>query len=274
MSVLNPVIDGDSVRFDQEACAAAGRAQAAAYRDASPFPHIALPDFLPPAPLRRVASAFPEGSSGHSFSRAQEMLKTQYHPEAVPDDFSRNLIYALNTEPFIAFLTEMTCIQGLVPDPYFIGGGLHETRRGGHLGIHADFNNHKIMRLRRRLNLLVYLNDDWDESYGGHLELWSKDMKRCEKRVLPVLGSCVVFNTNLDSMHGQPDPLTCPEDRSRRSIALYYYTSTADLNDQPDRTTNFQPRANSADKKDHSVSFRHFLNEWVPPAIRRKIGRH
>jgi hypothetical protein len=75
-------------------------------------------------------------------------------------------------------------------------------------------------------------------------------------------------------MHGQPDPLTCPEDRSRRSIALYYYTSTADLNDQPDRTTNFQPRAKSADKKDHSVSFRHFLNEWVPPAIRRKIGRH
>lgn len=274
MSVLNPKIDGASVRFDEAECAEAGRALAEAYRDAKPFPHIALTDFLPLAPLRRVADAFPDGSSGQTFARAQEMLKTQYHPEAIPDDFSRNLIYALNTEPFIAFLSEMTGISGLVPDPYFVGGGLHQTRRGGHLGIHADFNNHKVMRLRRRLNLLIYLNDNWDESYGGHLELWSKDMKRCEKRVLPTLGSCVVFSTNLDSMHGQPDPLTCPEDRSRQSIALYYYTSTADLNDQPDRTTNFQPRANSGDKKDWSVSFRHMLNEWVPPAIRRRMGRH
>jgi len=185
------------------------------------------------------------------------------------DDLSRNLIYALNTQPFLGFLSEMTGIEGLVADPYFAGGGLHETLTGGHLGIHADFNRHNIMNVRRRLNLLIYLNEDWEDQFGGFLELWSRDMKKCEKRVKPAIGTAVVFNTDLDSFHGHPDPLQCPEDKSRRSIALYYYTSAADLNDQPDRTTNFKARPNSNDRSNVKTTIRHFINDWTPPAIKR-----
>src|SRR5204862_7094734 len=75
-----------------------------------------------------------------------------------------------------------------------------------------------------RLNLLLYMNPDWREEYGGHLEIWDREMKRCEKRILPIANRCVIFNTLDDSYHGHPHPLTCPEGMSRCAIATYYYT--------------------------------------------------
>src|SRR5581483_6543461 len=115
--------------------------------------------------------------------------------------------------------------DGLIPDPYFTGGGLHQIERGGYLKIHADFDRHEKLGLQRRLNVLVYLNRDWDESYGGALELWDRAMTHPVVRVLPVFNRCVVFSTTDQSYHGHPEPLTCPPDRRRRSLALYYYTA-------------------------------------------------
>ncbi len=273
MSVLSPILTDNGVQFDADQCRTVGAGLAQNYQSASPFPHIALTDFVPADMLRQVSSGYPEKTVGHGFARKQELHKFQYHPEQVSDAFARNFIYALNTEPFLAFLSEMTGIEGLIPDPYFIGGGLHETMRGGYLGIHADFNNHKQMRVRRRLNLLIYLNEGWQESYGGALELWSKDMRACEKSIYPMLGNCVVFNTDLDSMHGQPDPLTCPDGVSRRSIALYYYTAAGALDDQPERTTNFKIRPNSPDAVDYRIKLRHLVKDWTPPALGRLLRK-
>jgi Rps23 Pro-64 3,4-dihydroxylase Tpa1-like proline 4-hydroxylase len=91
--------------------------------------------------------------------------------------------------------------------------------------VHADFNRHEKLNLDRRLNLLLYLNRDWKEEYGGHLQLWTRDMGRCVVKVLPVFNRCVVFSTTDFSYHGHPDPLTCPPGRTRKSIAMYYYTN-------------------------------------------------
>jgi len=81
------------------------------------------------------------------------------------------------------------------------------TRAGGHLSVHADFNVHGDMKVERRLNLLVYLNEDWDPGYRGEFKLWDRQMKGCVRSIAPLLGKAVVFNTSLDSFHGQPDPL-------------------------------------------------------------------
>lgn len=168
----------------------------------------------------------------------------------------------------------MTGITGLIPDPYYDGGGLHLTRRGGHLGVHADFNIHPTLKVERRLNLLVYLNDDWDESWGGSLELWDTGMKACEVKVAPHLGRAVVFSTTLDSYHGHPDPLACPENRNRRSIATYYYTAIeAQGGDVVERTTNFRARPGTGDRPDRAVAFRHFVNDWVPPRLQGVVNR-
>ena len=124
------------------------------------------------------------------------------------------------------FLQELTGIkEKLLPDPYFEGGGFHQTKRGGFLKIHADFNKHKETKLDRRLNILVYLNKEWKEEYGGHFELWNRDMTTCVKKVAPEFNTLAMFTTTDFSYHGLPTPLTCPPDRSRKSIALYYYSN-------------------------------------------------
>ncbi|HEY0562995.1 MAG TPA: 2OG-Fe(II) oxygenase, partial [Methylophilus sp.] len=117
----------------------------------------------------------------------------------------------------------ITNIKGLLPDPYFAGGGLHEISRGGLLGIHADFQVNEGLQLFRRVNVLIYLNKDWKEEYGGMLELWDKAMQAKVVEVAPIFNRCVIFNTDADSFHGHPEPLTTPDGITRKSIALYYY---------------------------------------------------
>lgn len=273
MSILELTDTGGYLAFEEAQCRAAGKALATRYRAASPFPHIAVDDFLPADVLRRVVTGFPASDGKSYFDRDQERLKYQYHPQEVSCARTRNLLAELNSQAFLGFLEEMTGIEGLIADPYFAGGGLHETKSGGHLGVHADFNVHKVMQIERRLNLLVYLNDDWRADYGGDLELWDRTMTKCEVRVAPTMARAVIFSTDLDSYHGQPDPLTCPPDRSRRSIATYYYTAPKDgAALLPERTTNFRPRPGSADRADWRVRMRHLWKDWVPPAMQRMMA--
>jgi Rps23 Pro-64 3,4-dihydroxylase Tpa1-like proline 4-hydroxylase len=260
--------------FDANQCRELGRSLAHHYRTAEPFPHIVIDDFIEPAVLRGVLTDFPSSEHESFFDRDQERYKFQYQPQEVDSGLIRNLFAELNGQSFLGFLEELTGIKGLISDPYFEGGGLHETKRGGHLGIHADFNIHGSLKVVRRLNLLVYLNEDWPIDYGGRLELWNKEMSECAVRVEPVFGRAVIFNTDLDSFHGHPDPLTCPPDRSRRSIATYYYSACEEgLALLPKRTTNFRPRPGSGDRKDWQIRRYHFVNDWVPAKLQRIAHR-
>jgi Rps23 Pro-64 3,4-dihydroxylase Tpa1-like proline 4-hydroxylase len=137
----------------------------------------------------------------------------------------RQLMSELNSGPFTAVLSQLTGIDDLLVDAQLLGGGVHLVKPGGLLRVHADFRRHLSSNLARRLNLLLYMNKDWREEYGGHLELWDPGMKTCVERVLPVANRCVIFSTTEDSYHGHPRPLTCPEGTLRSSIALYYYTA-------------------------------------------------
>ena len=260
--------------LDPDECREVGRANSEHYRNASPFPHIVIDDFLDPAVLRKILGEFPSSKDKKFFDRDQERLKFQYQPHDSASGIVRNLFAELNGQGFLGFLEELTGFNGLISDPHFEGGGLHETKRGGHLGVHADFNVHSKLKVERKLNLLVYLNEDWEKEYGGELELWDQGMKECVVRVEPIFGRAVIFNTALDSFHGHPDPLNCPPDRSRRSIATYYYAAVEDgLALLPKRTTNFRLRPNSADKYDWAIRRHHFINDWVPPKLQRVVHR-
>jgi Rps23 Pro-64 3,4-dihydroxylase Tpa1-like proline 4-hydroxylase len=274
MSLLELRDTGGYRYLDREQCRAAGQSLAERYQSASPFPHIVIDDFLDPDTLREVHRSFPNSEGKKYFDRDQERLKYQYQPHESSAAVVRNLLSELNSQAFLAFLEELTGIEGLIPDPYFEGGGLHEIKAGGHLGVHADFNIHDKMKLERRLNLLIYLNDEWAPEYGGNLELWDKKMQACEVRVPPILGRAVIFSTNLDSYHGHPDALTCPPDRSRRSIATYYYTAFEEgLGAAPHRTTNFRVRPGSHDHTDWQVMRHHVIQDWVPPRLQRLLRR-
>ena len=268
---LNPVLTRDTVFFNKEECAALGRSFHDEYVNAHPFPHAVLDDFLPREMLRRVILEFPQWRPGR-FSDRTSNLKTGYQLEAIDSPFITNLMYAFNSAQFLAFLEALTGIEGLIPDPYYLGGGLHETLRGGHLGVHVDFNTHEPFGLLRRLNLILFLNENWQDSWGGHLELWDRTMEHRARSLAPVMGRTVVFNTDPGSFHGHPDPLAAPEGVSRRSIALYYYTAPRDGCLPAARTTNFQPRPGSSDPRSSlRVKVRYFVRDRLLPIIGRRI---
>jgi len=216
-------------------------AKAAAYRAAEPFPHIVLDDVLKPEVFDKVAGEFP-GIRDEFWKGYLHVNETKY-ANTQPDtwaDSLRDVGKELCSEEFVDFLTRLTGVEGLIPDWSMDGGGLHQTLRGGHLNIHADFSTHHThSNWARRLNILLYLNRDWDESWGGQLELWDKEMTACRDKVAPAGNRMLVFTTSLDSFHGHPDPLMCPEDVARRSLALYYFTEEESV---VRRSTNYRAR--------------------------------
>jgi hypothetical protein len=215
-----------------------------AYASGHPFPHTVIDDLVPDQVLSEALAEFPQpqGADWMAFDSPLER-KLATKDDSTMGEATRHLLAELNSAPFIDFLERLTGIEGLVPDPHFVGGGLHQIERGGHLKVHADFNRHPSTGLERRLNVLLYLNRDWREEYGGALELWSLDMSSREMQIFPLFNRCVVFSTTDTSFHGHPEPLTCPEGRTRKSIALYYYSKDpASDSDGGEHNTLFQAR--------------------------------
>jgi Rps23 Pro-64 3,4-dihydroxylase Tpa1-like proline 4-hydroxylase len=203
-----------------------GRENAEQYRENAPFPSIYFDDFLPPAVLEAALRDFPEPKllQWQNFNDQHQKKLAFDMVERLPAS-CRDVLLFLNSRPMLSFLETLTGIKGLIPDPYYVGGGLHQIEPGGKLDVHVDFNRHDKLRLDRRLNVLIYLNKDWPESYGGHFELWNRDMSAAAVKVLPIFNRCAIFSTTSSSYHGHPTPLACPLDRTRKSLATYYYTN-------------------------------------------------
>jgi Rps23 Pro-64 3,4-dihydroxylase Tpa1-like proline 4-hydroxylase len=237
------------------------------YAAAKPFPHIVIDNFLPEVLLEEILTEFPKPRQieWQAFQTPAEK-KLASKNEQQMGDATRLLLYTLNSSTFITFLETLTSIDGILPDPHFEGGGLHQIERGGFLKMHVDFNQHKKLKLDRRLNFLLYLNKDWKEEYGGHLE---QDMTQCEKKILPVFNRCVIFSTTDFSYHGHPEPLTCPEDRTRKSLALYYYTNGRPAEETlgTPHTTIFltRPQENFQVPEPSRTSVKDVLKKFIPP---------
>lgn len=240
------------------------------YATAAPFPHVVIDDFLPAVPLRVIADKFPQATEidwHRSVNPRQKKLAAE--DETQIEDSARWLLYQLNSATFMKFLETLTGIEGLIPDPYFAGGGLHQIETGGYLKIHADFNLHPKFRLDRRLNLLLYLNENWQEEYGGHLELWDKQMTSCVQRILPIFNRCVIFNTTDFSYHGHPEPLKCPPGITRKSLALYYYSNgRPDAEASDEHGTLVRPRPGEViDGLNARPTARSIIRRFIPPIV-------
>lgn len=197
------------------------------YGAAEPFPHIVLDQLFDDRDLDAVLREFPSPQQMRwtRFDNAQERKLGFFHESSTISDTVRRFLDAMNGFEMLLFLERLTGIDGLIPDPYFGGGGLHQIEPGGFLKVHADFNVHPKLHLDRRLNMLIYLNKDWREEYGGHLELWDRQGRTCRKRILPTFNRTVVFSTTDTSYHGHPHPLSSPPGVTRKSVSLYYYTA-------------------------------------------------
>jgi hypothetical protein len=206
---------------------------AAAY----PFRHVVLDDVIAHDAgdaLRRFPDAAWDGWQryGDEYQRGKMICRDI---EVIPDPF-RAMIHELSEPSFLSFLERLTGIERLLVDPYLEGGGLHASGGGGILAPHTDFHVYARLDLYRRLNVLVYLNPGWKDEYGGCLELYEVGGDQPVKTIVPQWGRCVIFQTDDRSVHGFSKPVE-GEGRYRRSIALYYYTSTEAENFSGDTNT-------------------------------------
>lgn len=197
------------------------------YVSADPFPHIVIDDLFDDAVLQSIVDDFPkpEQTRWMRFDSPTEKKLGYYHEHSTITANIRAFLDAMNGFEMLLFLEALTGIEGLIPDPYFGGGGLHQIESGGFLKIHTDFNVHPKLKLDRRVNLLVYLNRGWQEEWGGHLELWNASMTEQRQRIAPLFNRTVVFSTTDHSFHGHPHPLATPPGVTRKSVSLYYYTA-------------------------------------------------
>jgi Rps23 Pro-64 3,4-dihydroxylase Tpa1-like proline 4-hydroxylase len=197
------------------------------FQNARPYPHIIIDDFLPADVADRLLADFPsvESEVWNRLPTADQFNKLVLNHDRLMPDSIRSIIHDLNSGWFLEILEKITGIQNLIADSKLLGGGLHQIDQRGKLNVHIDYSHHPQTRLNRRLNLILYLNKDWPESYGGHFELWDEGVKHCEQKILPVFNRCVIFATSTFSYHGHPEPLTCPPGVTRKSIAIYYYSN-------------------------------------------------
>lgn len=200
------------------------------FDSALPFRHFVIESFLEPDFAREVAAAFPTFEEarrqGFEFDFVNERRKVQISDASkFPAPIAR-LNDALADPRFLADLEYVTGIRALEPDPVLGGAGMHMTGPHGRLDVHVDFNYVDDRDLHRRLNILVYLNPDWDPRWGGAVELWDRKVLLCHRRVPPLLNRCVLFETSNISFHGV-QPVVSPPEVVRKSFAAYYYTKAA-----------------------------------------------
>lgn len=201
-----------------------------AFETATPFPHIVIDEFLEPDFAAEVAASFPSfeeaRQKGFEFNFVRERRKIQVSDSAhFPAPVAR-LNEALASRSFLEDIEYITSIPNLLPDPALGGGGMHVTGSGGRLDVHVDFNFNEELNVHRRLNILIYLNPDWNPAWGGQVELWDPKVRTCHKSVVPQLNRCVLFQTSEISFHGV-QPVSPDAHAPRQSFAAYYYTKDA-----------------------------------------------
>lgn len=204
------------------------------FSEASPFKHIVIDNFLEKEMADQLLHDLDHDNQDKWDKRNHDKIQIKWRSDWKNDDDipekTLSIIQYLNGGTFLRWLSEITGIEGIIPDPYLTGGGFNKINKGGTLAVHADGNWHDLMGVHRRLNVIIYLNKEWDDDWGGQLELWSKtdDNKpeECVKKVSPFFNRMIIFQTDDFSFHGHPTPLKCPENKSRKSLILYYYTNT------------------------------------------------
>lgn len=241
--------------FDDACLQTIAHAHKESYCRQDPFPHAVIDEFLPLAAADALLARFPpphapfwfDWKTGDTVNQPRKQGLRHIKRLEGADPFLFSVLFAFNSYPFIHFLETLTGIEGLIPDPHYHGGGLHQILPGGKLKIHSDFNHLNKLGLYRKVNIFLYLNQGWKPKYGSYLEFWNRDMTCRVRSVSPDFNRLVAFNTDDHSYHGHPEPLACPKEMTRKSIAFYYYTRDGYETQLEPHSTLWQDRPIDAD---------------------------
>ena len=212
--------------FDDRRYAEIAVRNAQAYQTAAPFGQCALDNFLPEDLAYALAAAFPQPEDISWVERTNKNNRRRFqNDETKLPPLLRAMLREFNSRQFTLFLETLTGIESLIPDPYFVGGGVHISSAGDFLNVHADFNWHHKLQAYRRVNALLYLPERWEPEWDGALEFWDKTLTKPVASHLPLFNRLVIFSTGEHSNHGQRLPNRCPPGVQRKVLNLYFYTS-------------------------------------------------
>jgi len=201
-----------------------------------PYKHLVIDNFLDEGLAQTCLSNFPDISDpSWEFANDKDIeikYRTTWRSEFDIPDGIIDAVRIMCGADFLRAISSLFEIDKLMPDPYFSGGGLNVTRKGGLLDVHVDGNYHDASGLNRRMNALLYFNPDWQPEWGGEFGIYDGTGRKCIKKVAPLFNRLVVFDTHDKSWHGLPDPVNFPDDNPRRSLLLYYYTKEKRPSDQ------------------------------------------
>ena len=194
------------------------------FASAKPFPHIVIDDFLPQETADRVLAEFDETDADWDCYYHYNERKMALTRASAMCEHTQKMVFSLQSRRFVDFIEQLTRVEGLVSDPDLDGAGLHRVLPGGFLHVHTDFLAHSThLNWSRQINLLIFLNRDWNPEWNGALEFWDADVSSRVQSIEPVFNRCVVFRTDETSFHGHPGKLSCPPGTDRKSLALYYF---------------------------------------------------
>ncbi len=234
------------------------------YKTAFPYPHLIVDNLFHATALEEVIREFDvvDPITWRSFqSGLQQKRGTAPNtdlPPAAQEYF--NLLYS---GPFLRFLSRLTGIVDLIPDPALFGGGMHEVSEGGRFEIHVDFQRHPQTNLHNRVAVITYLNHDWHLDDGGSLELWSMHPPACGARVIPTFGRTIIMEQSQRAAHGHPT-LIRPGLR-RRALIAYFYTNSQNVSETADSTTIYIPHSGQSLRQRSEIVLRMIL----PPIMIR-----
>jgi Rps23 Pro-64 3,4-dihydroxylase Tpa1-like proline 4-hydroxylase len=197
-----------------------------------PYDHIIINDFINEQHYEAIQSTFPKAPND-TWWRYNTPLEVKYTFDNLAE-FSpaiKNVFYALSHDIIINKLKKLFNIPNLQHDPYCHGAGLHMHPKNGRLNMHLDYEVHPITNKQRRLNIIFYLNDDWDKEWNGDTQLWNSDMTECVVKSYPKRNTAIIFVTTEQSWHGVPDIINCPADVYRKTIAFYYVSEIQNKSD-------------------------------------------
>tara|TARA_B100001057_G_C22842581_1_gene947681 strand:- start:1164 stop:1943 length:780 start_codon:yes stop_codon:yes gene_type:complete len=198
------------------------------YGDEGPFDHCVIDNFFNTNIAKKLEKEFPSFNSKSwlEYDNALEIKKTCNNWNAFPP-LTYQVFNYLNSQEFTSLISKSIFKnKKLFSDIGLNGGGWHIHKSGGKLNPHLDYSLHPKTGLQRKLNIIIYLNSKWKESWGGHLGFWGNESKErpgeIKKKLLPLYNRAILFDTSQNSWHGLPEPVDSPLREYRKSIAVYY----------------------------------------------------
>jgi hypothetical protein len=238
----------------------------AKYAEAKPWPHIVVNGAFPEKLLDMVAAECTALQAARLITTdTDRMVKQEVSDGLGPA--TQHLLHLVDSASFREFISEVTGVRDLHSDPTHKFAGVHRTPPGGFTKIHRDFEVHPTTGLFHRVNLLLYLNRDWPDAYGGSLELWPADMSALGCRIFPRFNTMILWETHGATLHGLPDPVTCPPGRMRLSVASYYYTTTRRVAASGERRGRYWAARPGEDRWIERMSWQDHLRALVPDPL-------